>query len=1759
MSSSTFVPPPASGRTVIRRHGTAPRRPAAQDIRPAATASLSRFRAWTAALAALAVLALPAPPAQAQMVSQDLVRNMSQAVSDNFGFLADVAQAFTTGGHAAGYRLTSVSLRMWSTDTTAPVYTVTIRVDNSGVPGASLGTLTNPSALAGSSSIHVFTASGGGIDLAANTTYWMEQASTVGTLNTNRAHTRSNAEDDGAAAGWSIANNALVRQRSLGEAWSSSTHSGDRKVMMIIDGYPIPAGPSINRVGVVSAPSRDADGDGHFDTYIQGDRIDVDVQFTEPVEITGDGDGVRLRLDLGADDTDLVNSRKTLKNPSVIHGGLVLRFSYTVEATDTDADGVWVQTASGDRAVFLAGTTPPTVTSADTGIDAILTATGLPVTGDGDRKVDGSVTSVPGPRLQSASVDADTLTLTFNEALDTSVDTAKLAFMLSVKHAGDFDRGSPSRYQHPTAIAVTNETTGGTTRGKVTLTLAVPAHAGDEVYVSYQRMGTLPLVLKDTSNNFAPTFWQEAVTNATPGTAAPTPLRAALGGSTLRVVFTQELDAASTPAGSAFKVHLTDRDHDRRTVRGTGTARVSGRAVTVTLADAVRTDELGRAEYAKPATGALRGAGTGKPEVKSWERGAFLVERVVDIGDPEAVSAAVSAVSATDSRLVVYFDEALDETSIPVVGDFSVELTSGTASTVSQVEVANQAVMLTVTGVYNTANQASVSYTRGTTAILDLAGNAASAFSVNAEGFAQGKPALQSATADGVRLVLAFDKYLRPSAVPPASAFSFHHPLQTGQTDRDEYPRSILAIGIEGKNMVLHLNAPVTPCATFEVSYDKTDTPRIQALDGQQPDAFTHQTVINARAGSCVRRAVGGAGGQAGGGGPVWEGKSVTLGFQQALDTRRALDASAFATAAGCGSSGASAPKVQGASYTSGGAGVELTLDREAAGSETVTVCYAAAHSATGLWERDGKQVAGFAVEVTGAAAQAEPPTVTAVAVVSDAGSDATYALGETLRVRLTFSEAVDVDTSGGAPQLSIDMDPAHWGTKQAAYEGGSGSAQLTFAHTVVEPNESTQGVAVLADTLALNGGTIRSAAGTDAALSHEGLGHDPAHKVDWRLAPGTSEQPVVQPQAAASVTGVSVVSDPGGDGIYELGDRILVRLAFDQAVTVAGTPRLTIDMDPAHWGAKRALYAGGSGTAALTFAYDVVWPNESTRGIAVLADTLELNGGAVRSAASDTDADLTHAGLGHDPAHKVDWRPVLSVADAEGREGSGAAVEFAVTLSRTAQHAVTVDYATSDGTATAGEDYAATASTLTFAPGEREKTVRVPILDDAVDEGRETFTLTLSNPDGARLGGAPNVQETVRRLAPDRSLWDEADAPDPAAHSTNFRDLLLGSSFHLVSNDDKEAPGPRLSAWGRVATSGFDGREDELSLSGTVTTATLGVDGAWDRWLTGLLLAYSEGDGSFSHLDMPGGDVDSSLTGVHPYVAYTLSDRVRLWGMVGYGSGALRLQHEGQGATDTDLTMTMGALGARGSLLDPAHASGFALALRSDALWIVMDSAAADNLAATEAEVSRLRLVLEGSMPVALASGGSFTPSLELGLRRDGGDAETGTGVEVGGSLRYASPWGLSVEASVRALLAHEAADYREWGASGALRFDPGRQGKGLTAAITPTWGTAASGMSRLWDPSGAQALAAGDAFVPAPAGRLDAELGYGLVTLHGRGLLTPYARVALVESADQAWHLGTRLALRESLNLSLEAGRRARQGETAAHELALRANLGW
>ena len=115
------------------------------------------------------------------------------------------------------------------------------------------------------------------------------------------------------------------------------------------------------------------------------------------------------------------------------------------------------------------------------------------------------------------------------------------------------------------------------------------------------------------------------------------------------------------------------------------------------------------------------------------------------------------------------------------------------------------------------------------------------------------------------------------------------------------------------------------------------------------------------------------------------------------------------------------------------------------------------------------------------------------------------------------------------------------------------------------------------------------------------------------------------------TIESVAVTSDPGVDGGYAIDDEIQVGLTFSEAVTVTGAPQLTVDVG----GRRRtAEYSEGSTTTRLLFTYTVASGDEDTDGIAVVANSLALNGGAIRAGAIN--ATLTHAALQAND-HKVD------------------------------------------------------------------------------------------------------------------------------------------------------------------------------------------------------------------------------------------------------------------------------------------------------------------------------------------------------------------------------------------------------------------------------------------------------------------------------------------------------------------------------------------
>ena len=643
-----------------------------------------------------------------------------------------------------------------------------------------------------------------------------------------------------------------------------------------------------------------------------------------------------------------------------------------------------------------------------------------------------------------------------------------------------------------------------------------------------------------------------------------------------------------------------------------------------------------------------------------------------------------------------------------------------------------------------------------------------------------------------------------------------------------------------------------------------------------------------------------------------------------------------------------------------------------------------------------------------------------------------------------------------------------------------------------------------------------------------------------------------------------------------------------------------------------------------------------------------------------------------------------LSVADAEAEETVDETIVFTVTLDRAASGTVTVDYATADGSATAGADYTAARGTLRFQAGERTKTVAVTLLDDTHDEGEETFTLTLSKASGAvivdgeatgtienhdplprallaRFGRTAAVhvvehveeriaaprepgfrgrfagQELRKGMARDAALgvlsrlgasagvspagvspagggvhgpmsglpgvgaasvetpgrggarmgmagsmgpmmgvgagpgalgsMRTGTGPDGGLTGRGLLDMGLGSDSLITGSafslNRETGSGGILSFWSRGAQSSFFGREGDLSLDGRVRTTMFGADYATGPLVTGLSLAHSRGRGGYSGVGA--GEVTSSVTGLYPWLGYRVTDRITLWGVTGYGKGALRLT-PGEGTTlKSGLSMAMAASGLRGELADSV-VGGFGLAFKADALWVGTGIEGVDGpagrLAATSAAVTRFRTGLEASRGYRFKHRLSLEPSLEVGLRRDGGDAETGAGVDLGGGLFVSDPMsGLSADVRVRMLLVHQDAGFRERGVSVSFSYDPTpRTPLGFLARVSPSWGgQATSGAEALWGRETMAGMAHGGA---GAGNRLQAELGYGL-PVGSRFVGTPRFGIGTSESGRD-YRLGYGMTVFESgamnFDLGVDANRRVSPGrEGAEHGFQGRLTVRW
>lgn len=271
-------------------------------------------------------------------------------------------------------------------------------------------------------------------------------------------------------------------------------------------------------------------------------------------------------------------------------------------------------------------------------------------------------------------------------------------------------------------------------------------------------------------------------------------------------------------------------------------------------------------------------------------------------------------------------------------------------------------------------------------------------------------------------------------------------------------------------------------------------------------------------------------------------------------------------------------------------------------------------------------------------------PTVVSVAIAPS--STLTYYLqGQTIYVIVQFSSPVFVT---GVPQIFLDS--ANIG--RMSYIAGSGTSALLFAYVTVAGDVDNDGFGLKANSLTLNGGTIKDANGTAANLTHVAIAKSSTRKLTatapapvattTTVATGattttvattttTTAATTTTTTSAAAPTISSVAFKEPTNEKWIPGQSLQVKIIFNVPVVVTGSPYISLLSD----GINKATYLDGSGTNSLVFAYTIVSGDIDNTGVGIAANSIVLNSGTIKSA-SGVNATLTHSAVARSSTRKI-------------------------------------------------------------------------------------------------------------------------------------------------------------------------------------------------------------------------------------------------------------------------------------------------------------------------------------------------------------------------------------------------------------------------------------------------------------------------------------------------------------------------------------------
>ena len=681
------------------------------------------------------------------------------------------------------------------------------------------------------------------------------------------------------------------------------------------------------------------------------------------------------------------------------------------------------------------------------------------------------------PALASAAVNGAALTLTYGEVLDGSSTPATDAFTVTVAGSG----------RMVTHVSVSGRV--------VTLTLASAVAHGEKVTVSY-RPGTNPI--QDAAGNGAGGLSNDPVRNDAPDTTPPTVSMIEITSNSgtdrtyaagdeieVTVTFSETVEVEGTPR---LTIELGSGRRTANYQGGSGTAvLVFGYEVAEGESD---TDGVG-VEEDSLSGGTIRDEAHNNAELDHDGLAADSGHKVDGV-KPRLAATGGAVVNGT--TLTLTYDEPLDGSSTPPASAFTV--TGGGASrTVTDVALSGSAVFLTLDpAVEHGQTGIRVSYRvptgAGESPLQDALGNDADRLSnvpVTNETTDTTSPTVDKleitsnpgsdrtyAADDEIQVTATFSETVEVTGTPQlrlelgggtrtatyeggtgTAALVFAYDVADGESDTD-------GVGVEEDSL---------SGGTIE---DTSDNPAELDHEGLAADSG-HKV-------DGVKPAL------AASGGAVVDGTTLTLTYDERLDRNSTPDAGAFTVAGGNQARTVTGVRVSGSA-------VVLTLDPAVEQAETgIRVSYTVptGMGANPIRDVPGNEALGLSSEaVTNETPDTTAPTVSTVEISSDPGSDRIYAPEDEIQATVTFSEPVDVERT---PRLMLKVGERN---RPAGYLDGTGTTELVFGYEVVDGDEDTDGVSIEADSLSLNGGTIKDGSKNSAELTHDAVGAQSGHKVD--------------------------------------------------------------------------------------------------------------------------------------------------------------------------------------------------------------------------------------------------------------------------------------------------------------------------------------------------------------------------------------------------------------------------------------------------------------------------------------------------------------------------------------------------------------------------------------------------------------------------------------------------------------------------------------